>query len=60
MRIHRNCIVAKEYVAGFEKQNHDEDVETGTTVWAVMLRGMEERLPISRRHRHVVKDVGND
>jgi len=60
LRIHRNCMVAKEYVAGFEKQNHDEDVETGTTVWAVMLRGMEERLPISRRHRHVVKDVGND
>ena len=56
LRIHRNCIVAKEYVAGFEKQSHGEDVEAGAAAWVVVLRGMEERLPISRRHRHVVKD----
>lgn len=58
LRIHRNCIVAKEYVAGFEKQSHGEDVEAGTSAWVVVLRGLEEKLPISRRHRHVVKDIG--
>ncbi|MEN6586418.1 MAG: LytTR family DNA-binding domain-containing protein [Sulfuricella sp.] len=56
LRIHRNCIVAKDYVAGFEKQSHGEDIEEGAAAWVVVLRGMEERLPISRRHRHVVKD----
>jgi len=59
MRIHRNCIVAKEYVAGFEKQSPVDDVDAGAAAWAVMLRGLEERLPISRRHRQVVKDMGN-
>lgn len=59
LRIHRNCIVARDYVAGFEKHSHVEDAETGASGWAVMLRGLEERLPISRRHRHVVKDVGS-
>lgn len=59
MRIHRNCIVAKEYVAGFEKQGQAEEAETGAGAWAVTLRGLDERLPISRRHRHVVKDIGD-
>lgn len=59
IRIHRNCIVAKEYVAGFEKQSHVDDVDPGAPAWAVILRGMQERLPISRRHWHDVKDVGS-
>jgi len=59
LRIHRNCMVAKDYVAGFEKRSHAEDAEAGANAWAVMLRGLEEKLPISRRHRHVVKDVGS-
>ncbi|MFN3398509.1 MAG: LytR/AlgR family response regulator transcription factor, partial [Sulfurimicrobium sp.] len=44
LRIHRNCIVAKEYVAGFEKQNHGEDAEAGASSWVAVLRGLEERL----------------
>lgn len=60
LRIHRNCIVAREYIAGFEKQTHHiEDAEGGATLWMVMLRGVEEKLPISRRHRHVVRDFGH-
>jgi len=58
LRIHRNCMVARDYIAGFEKHGHVEDLEAGANAWAVMLRGLEEKLPISRRHRHVVKDVG--
>lgn len=58
LRIHRNCMVARDYVAGFEKHVHVEDDETGAAAWAVMLRGLEEKLPISRRHHHVVKEMG--
>ncbi|MDD5403474.1 MAG: LytTR family DNA-binding domain-containing protein [Sulfuricella sp.] len=60
LRIHRNCIVAREYVAGFEKQGHGEDAETGASPWVAVLRGLEERLPISRRHRYVVRGIGKD
>jgi two-component system response regulator AlgR len=50
VRIHRNCLVARDCIAGFEK-----DGEGG---WTVRLRGVEDRLPVSRRQQHVVKELG--
>ena len=50
VRIHRNCLVARSAVAGFEK-NPDES-ESG---WAVVVRPTGEKLPVSRRQQHVVK-----
>jgi two-component system, LytTR family, response regulator AlgR len=50
VRIHRNCLVARAAIAGFEK-NADES-ESG---WAVVIRGLAEKLPVSRRQQHVVK-----
>ncbi len=49
VRIHRNCLVAREGIAGFEK-----DGEGG---WRVLLRGLEEKLPVSRRQQHVVREL---
>lgn len=60
LRIHRNCLVAKAFIAGFEKHHQAGEEEAGGSGWVVMLRGLEERPPISRRHRHVVKDIGSD
>lgn len=57
VRIHRNCIVAMDFIAGFEKQRHATAEEAGGFTWSVKLRGLEERLPISRRHRHVVREA---
>ncbi|MBZ0106257.1 MAG: LytTR family DNA-binding domain-containing protein [Sulfuricella denitrificans] len=57
VRIHRNCIVAKDFIAGYEKHHHAGEDEAGGSGWAVMLRGLEERLPISRRHRHIIKEI---
>lgn len=57
VRIHRNCIVARDYIAGFEKQRLDGEDDAGGFGWSVMLRGLDEKLPISRRHRHVVKEA---
>lgn len=59
IRIHRNCLVARKFVAGFEKLDHEGDEHAGGPAWAVLLRGLDERLPISRRHRHVVRDIGS-
>lgn len=44
VRIHRNCLVARDAVVGFE---HVKDGAEGH--WAVVLRGVDERLPVSRR-----------
>ena len=52
VRIHRNCLVAKAEIAGFERVA-DEGAETH---WAVKLKGLEEKLPISRRQQHLVKE----
>jgi two-component system response regulator AlgR len=56
VRIHRNCIVARDFIVGYERQRHAGDDEAGNQGWAVLLRGLEEKLPISRRHRSVVKE----
>ncbi len=50
VRIHRNCLVARAAIAGFER--NAEESESG---WAVVIRGTGEKLAVSRRQQHVVK-----
>jgi two-component system, LytTR family, response regulator AlgR len=50
VRIHRNCLVAREAIAGFERSA--EDGESG---WTVLIAGTLEKLPVSPRQHHVVK-----
>lgn len=44
VRIHRNCLVARSAIRGFERSSDGEDVN-----WQVVLEGIAERLPVSRR-----------
>jgi len=53
VRIHRNCLVAKDAIVGFEKKT---DAENDEQHWTVKIRGLEERLPISRRQQFIVKE----
>lgn len=53
IRIHRNCLVAKEAIEGFEKGGDE-----GESGWMVKLKGLDERLAISRRQQHIVKEFG--
>jgi two-component system response regulator AlgR len=50
VRIHRNCLVARAAIAGFER--NAEESESG---WAVVIKATGEKLPVSRRQHHVVK-----
>ena len=50
VRVHRNCLVARSAIAGFERNAEDSD-----SGWAVVVRGTGEKLPVSRRQHHVVK-----
>ena len=54
VRIHRNCLVAKEAIEGFEKEGGEE----GESGWMVKLKGLDEMLAISRRQQHIVKEFG--
>jgi two-component system response regulator AlgR len=50
VRVHRNCLVARAAIAGFER--NAEESESG---WAVVIKATGEKLPVSRRQHHVVK-----
>jgi len=50
VRVHRNCLVARAAIGGFER-NADES-ESG---WAVLVKATGEKLAVSRRQQHVVK-----
>ena len=53
VRVHRNALVAKSRIRGFEKA----DVQDGEQGWVVLLEGCAERLPVSRRQWSVVKEL---
>jgi two-component system response regulator AlgR len=50
VRVHRNCLVARAAIAGFERSGAES--ESG---WTVVIRATGERLPVSRRQSGVVK-----
>jgi two-component system response regulator AlgR len=52
VRVHRNALVAKARIRGFEKA----DVQDGEQGWAVLLDGCTEKLLVSRRQWPVVKE----
>jgi two-component system response regulator AlgR len=56
VRVHRNCLVARDAIRGFERCVGDE----GDAHWEVVLNGVEETLPVSRRQQFVVREIGRD
>ena len=53
IRIHRNCLVARAAIRGFERAPGEED----EAHWLVVLDGLEERLPVSRRQWPLLRDL---
>jgi two-component system response regulator AlgR len=51
IRIHRNCLVSRHAISGFERNALES--ESG---WAVVIKETDEKLPVSRRQQHVVKE----
>jgi two-component system response regulator AlgR len=51
VRVHRNCLVARQAIAGFERAQDDE----ADARWLVLLSGVPEKLPVSRRQWPVLK-----
>ncbi|HYD81431.1 MAG TPA: LytTR family DNA-binding domain-containing protein [Paucimonas sp.] len=62
IRVHRNALVARDAIAGVEKGAQQADAEQeggnqerGQEAWQVIVRGIDDRLPISRRQWPAVK-----
>jgi len=53
LRLHRNCLVSKEYIAGYEK--HID--ENNDSQWHALLKGVPETIAISRRQQHLVRQT---
>jgi two-component system response regulator AlgR len=56
VRIHRNCLVARSAIRGFERTGGGEE----EAHWQVVLDGVAERLPVSRRQWPTVRELVAD
>ncbi|MSQ54870.1 MAG: response regulator transcription factor [Betaproteobacteria bacterium] len=54
VRVHRNCLVARAAIRGFERL---ASVEGDEAHWQVVLDGVEEKVPVSRRQWPVVRGL---
>jgi two-component system, LytTR family, response regulator AlgR len=52
VRVHRNCLVAKAAIRGFERE-----ADEGEARWVVLLKSCDERIPVSRRQQHVIREL---
>ncbi|MBE7521329.1 MAG: response regulator transcription factor [Burkholderiales bacterium] len=56
VRVHRNCLVARDAIRGFERRVNDD----GDAHWEVLLNGLAETLPVSRRQQGIVRELARD
>jgi two-component system response regulator AlgR len=56
VRVHRNCLVARDAIRGFERRVNDD----GDAHWEVLLNGLAETLPVSRRQQGVVREMARE
>jgi len=56
VRIHRNCLVSRDFIRGFERRVSDD----GDAHWEVLLNAVTETLPVSRRQQFIVREVGRE
>ena len=55
VRIHRNCLVARAAIRGFERAGESDDA-----TWLVVLEGIVEHLPVSRRQWPMLRELVTD
>ena len=53
LRVHRNCLVARDAISGFERASDSAEEPH----WQVVMSGVDERLPVSRRQWQAVRDI---
>lgn len=51
LRLHRNCLVAKQYITGYEKRPDDK----GDLHWHAILKDVSDTVAVSRRQQHLIR-----
>ncbi len=51
IRLHRNCLVAKQSISGYEKRGENTDNQQ----WHAILKGVPETIAVSRRQQHLIR-----
>jgi two-component system response regulator AlgR len=51
IRLHRNCLVAPSFIAGYEKRKNEDNEQQ----WVAILKNIPETVAISRRQQHLVR-----
>jgi len=53
IRLHRNCLVARHFIAGYEKRlNQDNEQQ-----WVALLKEIPETVAISRRQQYLIREA---
>ena len=56
IRLHRNCLAAVAYIAGYEKRSSEEHGEkNGEKHWVALLKHVPETIAVSRRQQHLIR-----
>ena len=50
IRLHRNCLVAPQFIAGYEKRVIDEESQ-----WVAMFKEIPETVAVSRRQQYLIR-----
>jgi two-component system response regulator AlgR len=53
IRLHRNCLVAPQFIAGYEKRLNTDNEQQ----WVAILKNIPETVAISRRQQHLVREA---
>jgi two-component system response regulator AlgR len=53
VRLHRNCLVAKQSISGYEKRAD----EKGDMQWHAILKDVPDTVAVSRRQQHLIRKV---
>ena len=53
IRLHRNCLVAPSFIAGYEKRLNQDNEQH----WVALLKNIPETIAISRRQQHLVREA---
>jgi two-component system response regulator AlgR len=53
IRLHRNCLVAPHFIAGYEKRMNQDNEQQ----WVAILKEIPETVAISRRQQHLVREA---
>ncbi|MDP1765317.1 MAG: LytTR family DNA-binding domain-containing protein [Methylotenera sp.] len=58
IRLHRNCLVAKAYILGYEKRYQEFDEEGNKSSekhWVALLKNTSDTIVVSRRQQHLIR-----